>query len=73
MRIEQSYATGNPLVSGHWRAAEDGSCGPRDAAGKAAVVSGDAGGARVVLFGTEPMFRAHPKGLFPQVGRALLG
>lgn len=22
---------------------------------------------------TEPLFRDHPKGLFPQVGRALLG
>ncbi|MFC4011191.1 hypothetical protein ACFOY2_28470 [Nonomuraea purpurea] len=28
-------------------------------------------GAAVVLFGTEPMFRNHPKGLFPQVARAL--
>jgi hypothetical protein len=24
-----------------------------------------------VLFGTEPLFRAHPKGLYAQVGRAL--
>ncbi|MER7573669.1 M14 family zinc carboxypeptidase [Streptomyces sp. NPDC126514] len=67
MRVEQSYATGNPLLSGHWRPDEDGSGGPADAAGRAAVVSGE----RAVLFGTEPLFRDHPKGEFAQVGRAL--
>ncbi|MER6009522.1 M14 family zinc carboxypeptidase [Streptomyces bluensis] len=66
--VEQSYATGNPLVSGHWRPVEDGSGGPAAAAGRASVVSGP----NVVLFGTEPLFRAHPKGAFAQVGRALL-
>jgi hypothetical protein len=25
-----------------------------------------------VLFGTQPLFRAHPKGVFAQIGRALL-
>ncbi|MFM9369717.1 M14 family zinc carboxypeptidase [Streptomyces sp. Da 82-17] len=73
VRVEQSYATGNPLVSGHWRAADNGKGGPGDAAGRASVVSGSAGGGEVVLLGTEPMFRAHPKGLYAQVGRALLG
>ncbi|MFC7308599.1 M14 family zinc carboxypeptidase [Streptomyces monticola] len=73
VRVEQSYATGNPLVSGHWRPDGNGKGGPKDAAGKASVVSGRAGAARVVLFGTEPLFRDHPKGMFPQVGRALLG
>ncbi|MFI9340355.1 M14 family zinc carboxypeptidase [Streptomyces sp. NPDC052773] len=68
VRVEQSYATGNPLLSGHWRPAADGTGGPADAAGRASVVSGPG----VVLFGTEPLFRAHPKGEFPQVGRALL-
>lgn len=73
VRVEQSYATGNPLVAGHWRAAEDGTGGPKDAAGKASVVSGrSAKGAHVVLFGTEPLFRDHPKGVFSQVGRALI-
>jgi hypothetical protein len=67
VRVEQAYATGNPLVSGHWRPSEDGSGGPADAAGRAAVVSGP----RAVLFGTEPLFRDHPKGEFAQVGRAL--
>ncbi|HET6859298.1 MAG TPA: M14 family zinc carboxypeptidase [Streptomyces sp.] len=73
VRVEQSYGAGNPLVSGHWRAAADGSGGPADAAGRAAVVSGrTAAGADVVLFGTEPLFRAHPKGAYAQVARALL-
>jgi len=29
-------------------------------------------GPHAVLFGTEPLFRDHPKGEFPQVGRTLL-
>ena len=33
VRVEQSYAAGNPLVSGHWRALEDGSGGPAQAGG----------------------------------------
>ncbi|TQK44301.1 zinc carboxypeptidase [Streptomyces sp. SLBN-118] len=73
VRADQSYGSGNPLVAGHWRALEDGTGGPRDAAGRASVVSGtSAWGAPVVLFGTEPLFRDHPKGVFAQVGRALL-
>ncbi|MEV6420646.1 M14 family zinc carboxypeptidase [Streptomyces sp. NPDC051662] len=74
VRVEQSYGTGSPLVSGHWRAKDDGTGGPSDAAGRASVVSGtSAKGGSVVLFGTEALFRDHPKGLFSQVGRALLG
>ncbi|MEV0618950.1 M14 family zinc carboxypeptidase [Nonomuraea sp. NPDC050404] len=70
--VEQSYAADGPLVSGHWRADENGAGGPEAARGRAAVISGrDERGAAVVLFGTEPMFRNHPKGLFAQVGRAL--
>lgn len=42
------------------------------AAGAASVVSGvSEAGAGVVLFGTEPLFRNHPKGSFAQVARAL--
>ncbi|WP_329227444.1 M14 family zinc carboxypeptidase [Streptomyces canus] len=67
VRVEQSYATGGPLLSGHWRPLPDGSGGPAAAAGQASVVSGP----RAVLFGTEPLFRDHPKGEFAQVGRAL--
>ncbi|MFF9772206.1 M14 family zinc carboxypeptidase [Streptomyces sp. NPDC013978] len=66
--VEQTYGTGNPLVSGHWRPSEDGSGGPAAAAGRPSVISGP----NAVLFGTEPLFRAHPKGELPQVGRALL-
>ncbi|MFD4635442.1 M14 family zinc carboxypeptidase [Streptomyces sp. NPDC058284] len=72
VRVEQRYGSGNPLLSGHWRALDDGSGGPADAAGQASVVSGSAGGANVVLFGTEPLFRDHPKGMFSQIGQALL-
>lgn len=68
VRVEQSYATGNPLVSGHWRPSADGGGGPLAAAGRPSVVSGP----QSVLFGTEPLFRDHPKGEFPQVARALL-
>ncbi|MGW0827952.1 M14 family zinc carboxypeptidase [Streptomyces sp. NPDC002845] len=66
--VEQSYGTGSPLVSGHWRPLEDGTGGPAQAAGQASVVSGPG----AVLFGTEPLFRDHPKGEFAQVARALL-
>ncbi|SIO85831.1 M14 family zinc carboxypeptidase [Nocardiopsis sp. JB363] len=70
--VEQSYATESPLVAGHWRPGADGTGGQQDAAGQASVVSGVAEpGAAVVLFGTEPLFRNHPKGLFGQVGQAL--
>ncbi|MDX3849695.1 M14 family zinc carboxypeptidase [Streptomyces sp. AK02-01A] len=73
VRTEQSYAIADPLVSGHWRAKSDGSGGPEDAAGKASIVSGtSAQGTPVVMFGTEPLFRDHPKGAFAQLGRALL-
>jgi hypothetical protein len=70
--VEQSYAGEAPLVAGHWRPDQDGGGGQSDAAGQASVVSGVAErGASVVLFGTEPMFRNHPKGLFGQVAQAL--
>ncbi|WP_405917222.1 M14 family zinc carboxypeptidase [Streptomyces sp. NBC_00728] len=68
VRVDQSYATGDPLLSGHWRPLDDGSGGPGEAGGRASVVSGP----HTVLFGTEPLFRDHPKGEFPQVARALL-
>ncbi|MFI1888425.1 M14 family zinc carboxypeptidase [Streptomyces jumonjinensis] len=73
VRVEQLYSGGNPLVSGHWRATAGGTGGPADAAGKPSVVSGvSAEGVPVALFGTEPLFRGHPKGAFAQIGRALL-
>jgi hypothetical protein len=71
---EQRYATGNPLVAGHWLSEDDGTGGPLQAAGQAAVVSGVAAkGTAMVMFGTEPLFRAHPKGSFAQVARAIYG
>jgi len=70
--VEQRYAATNPLVAGHWKTEDDGTGGPGQAAGQAAVVSGVAAkGTAAVLFGTEPLFRAHPKGLYAQVARAI--
>jgi len=72
VRVEQRYVAGNPLIAGHWLPNSDGSGGPLLAGGQAAVVSGvSARGARVLMFGTEPMFRAHPKGLYAQVAAAI--
>ncbi|MDT0328297.1 M14 family zinc carboxypeptidase [Nocardiopsis lambiniae] len=70
VQVEQAYGD-DPLVAGHWRPAANGSGGPDAAAGRASVISGTAQGAPVVLFGTEPMFRHHPKGLFGQVAQSL--
>lgn len=70
--VEQRYGTGNPLIAGHWLPNEDGSGGPDGASGQALTVSGaDESGARVLLFGSEPMFRNHPKGMFAQVANAV--
>lgn len=78
-RVEQRYATGDPLVAGHWRpsTADDGEPAPADgpsaAAGQASVISGTApSGAEAVVFGTYPTFRTHPRGMFDDVARALL-
>ncbi|MDO3701752.1 M14 family zinc carboxypeptidase [Micromonospora sp. C28SCA-DRY-2] len=68
--VEQSYAA-DPLLSGWW--ATEGAGGQGAAANQASIVSGvSAGGNGVVLFGTDPTFRLHPKGLQAQLGRALL-
>jgi hypothetical protein len=69
--VEQRYAA-DPLVAGHWLPTAPGAGGPGQAAGQASVVSGQtARGGRAVLFGTEPLFRAHPKGLYAEFARAL--
>ncbi|MBW6434369.1 peptidase M28 [Actinoplanes hulinensis] len=69
--VEQRYGA-DPLVAGHWLPTEAGTNGPAQAAGQAAVVSGTTpGGGNAVLFGTEPLFRAHPKGLYAGYARAL--
>jgi hypothetical protein len=68
--VEQRYAA-DPLIAGHWLPTTGGQ-GPDQAAGNASVISGaTARGGRAVMFGTEPLFRAHPKGLYAQVARAL--
>ncbi|OLT41587.1 peptidase M28 [Saccharomonospora sp. CUA-673] len=70
VHAEQRYAD-DPLVAGHWLPGDNGN-GPGAAAGQASVVSGEAaGGTRAVLFGTEPLFRDHPKGLYAQVASAV--
>jgi hypothetical protein len=69
--VEQRYGA-DPLVAGHWLPTAAGTNGQAQAAGQAAVVSGTtARGGKTVLFGTEPLFRAHPKGLYAQYARAL--
>jgi hypothetical protein len=69
--VEQRYRAGNPLVAGHWLPNASGTGGPQQAAGQASVVSGVAArGTTTALFGTEPLFRNHPKGTFAQVARA---
>ncbi|MGI5213566.1 M14 family zinc carboxypeptidase [Plantactinospora sp. CA-290183] len=70
--VEQSYAA-DPLLSGWWATNEAGTDGQAAAAGQASIVRGvSAAGNGVVLFGTDPAFRLHPKGLQPQLGRAVL-
>ncbi|HET6534127.1 MAG TPA: M14 family zinc carboxypeptidase [Actinoplanes sp.] len=69
--VEQRYGS-DPLVAGHWLPNTAGVDGPEQAAGQASVISGTtARGGRAVMFGTEPLFRAHPKGLYAQFARAL--
>jgi hypothetical protein len=75
--VDQTYATDDVLVSGHWRPRADGTGGQGSAAGQAVVVrgvdtEGATAGARVALFGSEPLFRAHPKGQYSLVARALI-
>jgi hypothetical protein len=69
--VEQRYAD-DPLVAGHWLTTAPGQGGPSQAAGQAAVISGTtARGGKAVMFGTEPLFRAHPKGLYASFARAV--
>lgn len=64
VRVDQRLAGGGFFLAGHW-------IGQEAAAGQPVVVSGAARGADVTLFATEPLYRAHPEGLFPQVAEAL--
>jgi hypothetical protein len=64
VRVDQRLQGEGFFLAGHW-------IGQDAAAGHAVVVSGVARGANVTLFGTEPLFRAHPVGIYPQVANAL--
>ena len=68
--VEQSYAA-DPLLAGWW--VVDGPNGQAAAARQASIVRSVAeDGNGLVLIGTNPIFRLHPKGLQPQLGRAVL-
>lgn len=80
--VDQSYDDQDVLVAGHWLGDDEPGNSPfctggtnngqTAAAGNAAVVSGvDESGARVVVFGVDPMFRDHPRKLYRQVANAL--
>ncbi|SEE40387.1 M14 family zinc carboxypeptidase [Jiangella alba] len=64
VRVDQSFGGEGFFLAGHW-------IGHEAVAGQPVVVSGVAGGADVTLFATEPLYRSHPEGLFPQVANAL--
>jgi hypothetical protein len=64
VRVDQRLEEGAFFLAGHW-------VGQEAAAGQAVVVSGQARGANVTLFGTEPLYRTHPEGLYEQVANAL--
>lgn len=61
--VDQTYSSDDVLLAGHW-------IGQEEAEGAALTVSDEVGGSRVVLFGTEPLFRAHPKKHFSHVANA---
>jgi hypothetical protein len=62
--VDQRLADEGFFLAGHW-------IGQGAAAGQPVVVSGEARGANVTLFGTEPLYRTHPEGLFDQVAQGL--
>jgi hypothetical protein len=71
-KVEQSYATTDTLISGHWRSTT-ATNGPEFAAGRASVVSSTLdSGAKAVVFGTSVVFRTHTKGHFSELATAML-
>ncbi|GAA1846555.1 M14 family zinc carboxypeptidase [Agromyces salentinus] len=69
--VEQTYAAGDPFISGHWASTQPGRS-IADAAGKPSVVSAEsATGSNVLMFGTSLNFRTHPVGAFSQLARGL--
>jgi hypothetical protein len=70
-RVEQTYASGNPLLAGHWRGT-NATNGPTGAGGNASVISGEtASGAKALVFGTSVFYRTHPKGAMSQAAGAI--
>ena len=69
--VEQTYAAGDPFISGHWASTQPGRT-IADAAGRPSVVSAEsAAGSKVLMFGTSLNFRTHPVGGFSQLARGL--
>jgi hypothetical protein len=64
VEVAQRFDAGDFFYSGHW-------LGQGAASGQAVVVHGTSGGSRTALFGSSPLFRAHPRGLYPQAAHAL--
>jgi hypothetical protein len=72
VQVEQRYGAGNPLVAGFWPPLKSGGGLATDAAGQPIVVSGtSAAGARIVMLGSETLFRAQSKSLFAQLSNAV--
>nr|WP_236778836.1 M14 family zinc carboxypeptidase [Agromyces seonyuensis] len=68
--VEQTYASGDPFVSGHWASSTGRS--QADAAGKASAFSAvSPAGSKAFVFGTSPTFRNHPVGAFSDLARAI--
>jgi hypothetical protein len=64
VRVDQRLVEEGFFLAGHWR-------DRAPFAGRPLVVSGQSKGANVTLFGSEPLYRAHPEGLHTQVAEAL--
>lgn len=67
--VEQTYAE-DTFLAGHW-SSTSATNGPEYAEGKAAAVSATAEAGKTFVFGTEPLFRTHPRGAMGQVARAI--
>ena len=63
--VDQRYSEGDVLLAGHWPGEQ------QDAAGQALTISAETGEVRSVLFGGEPLFRAHPRKHFGHVANAI--
>ncbi len=64
VEVLQRLGSDDYFLAGHWP-------GWREGADQPIVVGGQGRGAHVTLFGTHPLNRSHPEGLFTQVAEAL--